>query len=307
MLQYSQIERLGAIVKIIHEGSYFSKDEILIRLERDYDIRTSLRTLERDFYFLETRAGIPINYCRSEKGYYIEKESESQVILFLQFSGRILLGKFFQGALKGFGELRDMIKPEEYFNYEGTHLIEPILMALRNREIIRFTHYNFKKDSKTKYTITPFQLREYDRRWYVVGLPEQESHIKTFGLSRISELETIGMAEASVVDYENQLEKFNRIVGLNYDGSDKEEIVRIAVTKHQYQYLRSLPLHPTQTFEKFLPDGRVVLMFTLIPNYELKMQFLKMGDQIEVLEPKFLREKIRRILHNGLRLYEEQS
>lgn len=305
MLQYSQIKRLEALVKIIHKATYVSKKELLNRLERDLEIFTSSRTLERDFQFLDTALGISIVYCHTEKGYFLEKESEDRVLLFLQFSGRILLGKFLQYALKDFEELQEMIKPEEYFKYEGTLLIEPILLALRNKQVIRFTHYNFKKKSQTKYTITPFQLREYDRRWYVVGLPENETHIKTFGLSRISDIETVGLADISVANYEKQLQKFNRIVGLNYDGSDKEEIVRIAISKHQYQYLRSLPLHPTQTFERYLSDGRVELTFILIPNYELKMQFLKMGDQVEVLEPKFLRDKMKKIITNSMKLYKK--
>lgn len=294
-------------MKLLHTTAYISKKQLLDRLEKDYSLASSSRTLERDFQFLATELGISVLYCHAEKGYFIERESSSQVLLFLKFSSSILFGQFLQNSLRDFGDLPALIKPESYYNYEGSLLIEPILLALRNKQIIRFTHFNFKRNSSSRYTITPFQLREYDRRWYVVGLPEGESHIKTFGLSRITDPEVVGSARYDISEFEDQLEKFDSIVGLNYDESEKKEIIRIAVTNHQYKYLRSLPLHFSQHFEKFLPDGRVLLTLTLIPNYELKMQFLKMGDQVEVLEPEFLRDEMKTIITNSSRLYEKDS
>ena len=275
------------------------------RMETDYEIPITPRTLERDLHLLKTEMGVEISYSHQERGYFIEEENEGQLFEFLQFAGRIFLGELFRDSLKDFKRLKKRVKPEDYSLYEGVEYMQPILLAVRNHLTIRFVHENFHRNTKTPYSITPLQLREYDRRWYVVGVPENEDHIKTFGLSRISNLSTTGLSSIRPSDFKMQLKKFDRIVGLNYDAADKAEIIRIAVSAKQYKYLKTLPLHPSQCLGKSHPDGTVELSFFLIPNYELKMQLLKLGDQLEVLEPAFLREEIKNTLKRSLEFYQK--
>src|SRR5690554_6057985 len=294
MANFTQFKRLEILIHIIRKHAYLSKKKIIKMMEEDYEIITTSRTLERDFKLLNLEMGIEISYDYTHKGYFIERDSEAQLFEFLQFAGRIFLGELFKESLTSFKELPNRVAPEDYTYYEGVAQMQPILLAIRSQSDIQFIHENFTRNSKTLYTITPLQLREYDRRWYVVGVPENEGHIKTFGLSRISNLKTRGLSLIRLFDFQEQLAKFDRIVGLNYDAADKAEFIRIAISKKQYKYLKTLPLHKSQHFEKSLPDGRVELSLFLIPNYELKMQLLKMGDQLEVLEPAFLRKEIKK-------------
>ncbi len=277
----------------------------MYRMERDYGIPITPRTLERDLHLLKTEMGVEISYCHQERGYFIEDESHDQLFEFLQFAGRIFLGELFRESLKDFKGLKRRVKPEDYSRYEGVEYMQPILLAVRNHLSIRFVHENFVRNTKTPYSITPLQLREYDRRWYVVGVPENEERIKTFGLSRISNLSTTGVSSIRRTDFTKQLKKFDKVVGLNYDAADKVELIRIAVSAKQYKYLKTLPLHPSQCLEKSFPDGSVELSMALIPNYELKMQLLKLGDQLEVLEPAFLREEIKNTLERSLGFYQK--
>ncbi len=304
MSNFSQIKRWDIIISLIRDRSFPSKKELMDRMEADYEISITARTLERDLYLLKTEMGVEISYNYHERGYFIEEESQNQLVDFLQFAGRIFLGELFRESLKDFKILKERVKPEDYSQYQGVEYMQPILLAVRNHLTIRFVHENFERNTKTLYTITPLQLREYDRRWYVVGVPENEDHIKTFGLSRISNLKTRGLSLIRLFDFQEQLAKFDRIVGLNYDAADKAEFIRIAISKKQYKYLKTLPLHKSQHFEKSLPDGRVELSLFLIPNYELKMQLLKMGDQLEVLEPAFLRKEIKKTLQRSLEFYQ---
>lgn len=303
MAKFIRIKRQEILISLIRNYPFISKKQLVERMENDYDIQITTRTLERDFTELKTELGIDISYNRYEKGYFIEEESKPQLVHFLQFAGRIFLGELFREALKDFEDLKKRIKPEDYSYYEGVEFMEPVLVAIRNHLDIGFIHENFQRNTKTPYRITPLQLREFDRRWYVVGVPEHEDHIKTFGLSRISNLKTLEPATIRLSDFEEQLKKFDRIVGLNYDGADKPKIIRIAIDSEQYKYLKTLPLHRSQKFEKTLPGNKVEVSFFLIPNYELKMQLLKMGDRVEVLEPLFLREEIKDTLENAFKNY----
>lgn len=304
MTKFTQIKRQEILLSLLRNYPFSTKNRLIERMQNDYDIRITARTLERDFSELKHELDIVISYDRYEKGYFIEEESKPQLVNFLQFAGRIFLGELFRDALKDFDDLKKRIKPEDYSYYEGVELMEPILLAIRNHLDIGFIHESFQRNTKTPYRITPLQLREFDRRWYVVGVPENEDHIKIFGLSRISNLKMLEPATLRFSDYEDQLKKFERVVGLNYDGADKPEIIRIAVDAEQYKYLRTLPLHRSQKYVQKLPDNRVEVSFFLIPNYELKMQLLKLGDRVEVLEPLFLRNEIKETLKNSLKRYE---
>lgn len=305
MANYAQIKRWEILIMLIKKQPYISKKELLRTLEADYEIATSYRTIERDLNLLATDFHVEITYDHQKKGYCVTEDHEEQVVEFLKYSGRIFLGEFFREALRDFDGLKDLIKPEYYSHYQGIEHIQTILLALRNHFKISFIHENFQKNTRKSYQITPLQLREFERRWYVVGVPENENHIKTFGLSRISNLKVLELTSLIPSEFIDQLKKFDRIVGLNYDASESAEIIQIVVSNQQYKYLKTLPLHSSQKLEEILPDGRVRLSLFLIPNYELNMHLLKMGDQVEVLKPLSLRENIKRIISRSLNLYKD--
>lgn len=66
----------------------------------------------------------------------------------------------------------------------------------------------------------------------------------------------------------------------------------------------SKPIHHTQEVLEFLQDGNAVLSIKVKPNFELIQQLLSYGDRVTVLEPKELREKIKRRIENNLRNYQ---
>ncbi|HUH35312.1 MAG TPA: WYL domain-containing protein [Moheibacter sp.] len=305
MAKYTQIKRWEIIIQLVERIPYISKQSLIDRMEEDHDIKITARTLERDLSSLATDFGVFVSYDRQQKGYFIAADNQEQVYDFLKFSGHIFMGEFFRETLKDFEDLKERIKPEDNADYAGSIHIQSILMALRSHREIGFVHENFQKNTLTPYQIVPLQLREYGRRWYVVGVPKGESHFKTFGLSRISQLKILGISSLDPLAFEEQLKKFDRIIGLNYNAAEKAETVRIVVSAEQYKYLKTLPLHFSQEHEKTLLDGRVQLKLFLIPNHELNMQLLKMGNQVEVLEPLFVRNQIIDLLRQSLALYQD--
>lgn len=303
MKKYSTIQRLEIILQLLEGYAYLSKNQLQDRLVEDYELEVAARTLERDLKALDTSFGIEVNYDREQRGYKINARVEERVVSFLKFAGRIHLGKLFQESLKDFDSLRDAVSTEDQSNFEGLAHIEPLLIAIQEERQVRFVHENYVKETFKNYCISPLQLKEFQGRWYVVGVPENEEKIKTFGLARISELNIESKAKIPVADFRPQLNNFLQVIGLNYDAAEKVEHVEIAVTENQYKYLKSLPLHQSQEFLGDYKNGRKKLGFWLLPNYELEMQLYKMGNQVEVLAPPSLRKKVKRTLTQTLKLY----
>lgn len=306
MANYQIIRRLETLIHLLKSFPNCSKDELMERLQADYDITVAARTLERDLKILNTDFGIEVCYNRMKNGYHINEQDKDQVVDFLQFAGRIYLGNLFQEGLKDFEILKNSVVLEDETNFEGVQHIQPILLAIKNRCMIGFVHENYQKQTKTNYHIIPLQLREYQGRWYAVGIPDGGNHIKTFGLARISELEILGVSEIRLASFEKQLKKFDNIIGLNYDAAEKAEEIELAVSQRQYKYMKSLPLHPTQKEGGKLPGGWVRVCLFLIPNYALKMQLLKLGNEVEVLSPAQLRTEIKKTLTQTLKRYNHE-
>lgn len=307
-------KRLNTMLHLLERKPYLSKQDILNYFEDIYDTFLSARTLERDFQTLEIDYHIAIKYDHTKKGYHLMTEDNDQITSFLTFAGRVYLAELFRKGLKDFQDLQKSIKLEDHSAFEGLEMVEPILMAIQQKLKVDFLHENYIKETVKKYRIAPLQIREYQGRWYVIGVPISNDksvnanvHIKSFGLARISGLKIIENFSFDTQIFDGQLKKFEQIIGLNYDEAEGREIIEIAVTKTQYKYLKSLPLHESQYKNKEMKDGRIKISLHLIPNFELKMKLLKLGAQIEVLSPDYLREEIKISLTQSLKQYKDEK
>ncbi len=307
-------KRLDTLIHILERQPFISKQGILDYFERFHDVELSARTIERDFQSLARDYHIAVNYNRTKRGYHLNTEDNEQITSFLTFAGRVYLSELFRKGLKDFQDLRKSIKLEDHSEFEGLEMVEPLFTAIQQNLIVEFVHENYIKKTIKNYRIAPLQLREYQGRWYVVGIPlpknnklSKDAIIKSFGLARVRQLKIAENFSFSVDRFKEQLKKFEQIIGLNYDEAEQQEIIEIAVTKHQYKYLESLPLHSSQYKKEEMRDGRIKISLHLIPNFELKMQLLKLGEQIEVLSPQYLRNQIKESLTQSLKQYRNEK
>jgi predicted DNA-binding transcriptional regulator YafY len=68
-------------------------------------------------------------------------------------------------------------------------------------------------------------------------------------------------------------------------------------------YVITKPLHNTQRLIKTNDDGSIIIHLLVIENYELDRLLLGFGAGLEVLQPERLRNRMRRILKEGLERY----
>ena len=307
MAGYKLLKRLEIIIHLLDAFPHASKENLMNRLSNDYDIQLTNRTLERDFKALETDFGIGLHYDAQKNGYILDHRDRERVQSFFKYVELVHLGELFKENLQDFELLREKVILEDSVQFKGIQHIKPLLLAIKQRKTIGFVYENYTRETLKNYEICPLQIREYANRWYVIGVPLGSDHIRTFGLDRINELSSKELISIKVEDFELQLNKFHSIVGLNYNEAEKVECVLLAVTPKQYKYLHSLPLHHSQHLEKERTDGRLELTYYVIPNYELKMQLLKMGPKIEVLQPSWLREEIKTSLQLALKQYNHEK
>ena len=90
----------------------------------------------------------------------------------------------------------------------------------------------------------------------------------------------------------NAEEFFKDYYGIIINDEDFDvEPVALRVNAWQSNYLRTLPLHHTQT-EVERNDEYSIFEYRLCPSFDFRQKLLSMGAAVEVLAPKALREEI---------------
>jgi predicted DNA-binding transcriptional regulator YafY len=292
MAGYKLLKRLEILIDILQQRPGITKSAILDRLQDRHDVATSERTIERDFKALADEFGIEVNYSKETNGYSMDTENQERIQSLLKFIELIHIGELFKEGLDDFELLKDKIELEDSSKFKGIGYLKDILLAIKKNRQIQFTHENYWKETEKEYTISPLLLKEYLNRWYVVGVPLNGDEIRTFGIDRMENFKIGNVSKIKREDYENQLDQFINIIGLNYTAHHEVEKVVLSVYSKQIKYLESLPLHHSQKIE--IEEGAEYgfVTYHLIPNYEFEIEILKMNSMVQVLEPVWFREKI---------------
>ena len=162
----------------------------------------------------------------------------------------------------------------------------------------------YKPFSRNEFTsnIHPYHLRQYNRRWYVFAYSEDKEDILNFPLDRITKLEHLSKPYIDTdIDFD---EYFDDIVGVsNYKNTAVEKVV-LKVSNKSIDYIRTKPLHWTQTELKELgTESHTFIQLKLKVNTELKMLLFSYNDAIEVVEPLWLVEEFRKKIKNMSDIY----
>ena len=198
-------------------------------------------------------------------------------------------------------DTQKVISYDTNIDYSGYDKIQPIYNAIVNRRVLEIEYAPFEK-SRYKLKFHPYYLKQYNNRWFTFGL-NQKLKIPEWNLAldRIIDLKEVNDDyQETQIDWE---EYFYDIIGVTTPRDKKPEKVEVLFTKQQANYVRTKPLHPTQK-AKLQKDGKLLVTLTLIPNYELEMTLLSYGENVAVISPNYLCNKLKIRLKDALKIYE---
>jgi len=294
--------RIQYIIQYIYDTHFPSKNN-MIEILRDNDFLISPRTFDRDLERIRADFGLVILYDKQKDGYYIHKDKSVKVASFFKFLEIVTVADIFSASLKDSSKILDYVSFDDSKSFKGVHNLKSILIAISLNQQIRFVHENYANKTLKDYIISPLLLKEYENRWYVIGIPDETNEIRTFGLDRITNIILGETTSIRKTDYKQQLAIFNSIIGLDYENSKPIEI-RLRVNELHINYMRSLPIHHSQVIHDTKnEEGQHFVDFFLVPNYEFKSQVLKMGVEAVVISPETLKVEIKGMLKAALKQY----
>jgi predicted DNA-binding transcriptional regulator YafY len=299
MSKHGTIRRYTLIIEKISRKQYPSFKAIKDYLF-DQGFEVSARTIQRDIEQIRFEFGIEIKYDRLRNGYFIDEDSSINIESFLRFLEIVSTADLLTESLKDSKDTLNYITFESQGNLKGIENLKSLLFAIRNHRKISFSHENFETGKTRKYSLKPYILREYQNRWYVIGIIGNLNEFRTFGIDRIENLE-IKSYTFEPDKKKNPIELFENIVGLTYAINKLEEVI-LSFTPLQGKYIKALPLHKSQ---EIIVDNEkeLVIKLRIIPNFEFEQKILMLGDAVKVIEPEWLAEEIKNVLQNSLKKY----
>ena len=172
----------------------------------------------------------------------------------------------------------------------GQEYLEPILEAMKKNRFIHITYYNYWRENTREHYVMPLCVKLFRQRWYMIGRKWPSGSDLVYCLDRIRDFRLSSHIFEYPTDFSPQ-EYFEGCIGvITGDGCDIQK-VRLKVSSGQANYFRDLPLHESQE-ETEQTEDYSIFEYQLRPTFDFQQEILRNGEDVEVIEPIWLRKEI---------------
>jgi predicted DNA-binding transcriptional regulator YafY len=280
------------ILKVVFESVFAISKTKLLNILSENHIGVSKRTLER--YLKDLIDSFFIEFSVDKKGYVRNKLiDEKEATLYLQYLNVNMLTQNLINFSENSSKHQKYIISENIV-FKGTVHIETILNAFEQHKELTFM-YHKQYAEKEEREVIPLFLKEYQKRWYLIGLDKnRNTELRTFGLDRIENLKTHKTLE-KIVDIDTYKQAFKGVIGLDLRPINPEYPnpikVLIKAKAQQPYYFKSLPLHESQKIVKETKEY-TLFEYEILINFEFTQHLNMYQPFLEVMEPEWLRNRM---------------
>ena len=264
-----------------------------------------LRTFHEYRKGIKEMFGVDIECDRSKNVYYVKNPE----VLDNNKLAKWLLRKYsIPQDFATFNGMKDRILLEEI--PMGRAFLDTVMEAMRTNAELLIDYQRYQDEQREEhlrtFTMQPYALKVYNRRWYLLGFLKEDNDIRTIALDRVIDMEALPNKYEMPADFDAR-KHFANVVGIYVDKDLPVEKVRIKVYGAQADYLRSVPLHGSQSEGRSKHGEYAEFTYRLCITPDLVTQLLAMGDKVEVLEPKGLIDNIKNVLQLTIKNYGEKE
>ncbi|MBR9859989.1 WYL domain-containing protein [bacterium] len=289
--------------EFIEQNPMCSKQDIIRYMENELDELLSIRTFER----MKNEVGdlgYDITYHNEDgkRGYTIEKDESVVFANMDEYVQHAMSFGFMVESLEDVSEMKKLVRLTKTLR-KGLENLPGLMTACLNRKVIKFDHLTYQTGESVNKEIKPLQLREYQGRWYVVGLinEEGEEHLRSFGVDRIENL-VITKRGFRKTKQQDPDEYYAPLMGMwSMDDEDPVKVV-LEVDAKNWRWIDSLPWHDSQKLES---EKEGVVKFSLLvkPTLDLQRRIMQWAPEVKVLKPVWYRNQIKKVYADGLSTY----
>jgi predicted DNA-binding transcriptional regulator YafY len=187
-------------------------------------------------------------------------------------------------------------------NLKGLHFFDELYQSIVKNVALKIVYHSFKSQVPSEFIYYPFALKEFNNRWFLVGVRAKNNQIQHLALDRIV---SVGY-DFSAPEVSNTFdgdEYYKDIVGVTVNNVRPSKI-DLWIDAENAPYVLTKPLHSSQTLVRENGDKSVVIRLKLKVNFEFERLVLGYGESIEVLHPAKLRARIKSKLQEATARYD---
>lgn len=269
----------------------------------DNPITLSEETIKKDISHLRNYFSAPIDYDKSNNFYYYQINDYTFLSLgndlIEKLINNIKIHYLFSGRVK----LEDFIQFETITSGAGWGNVPIIANAIYKKKIIRIKYKPVNQEKIKEYVLHPYLLKENRNSWYLLCKKDGERNIRTFALSRIEGKPEITKEKFNKDKNFNSDTYFSGSIGITAQTGEPAQII-LSFTPQQAEYLLAKPLHKSQeVIRNNKQEFRIKIVVE--PTYELFANILSYGENVVVISPDDIKEKIMDQLSNSLKNYSQ--
>ena len=187
---------------------------------------------------------------------------------------------------------KEIISFESNLDYTGAKHIPTLYNAIQNRKSLKLTYQDFKSPIAYEIEIHPQYLKQFNSRWFIMSFMDKWADKPQINaLDRIVEIEESITKYRTVKDFDWE-DYFSDMVGVSRSEGKPGEVKILILNEVQAAYINTKPIHQSQKKIKKV-EGGYETSITVIPNIELEKLILSFGENVKVLSPVSLKEKMK--------------
>ena len=172
----------------------------------------------------------------------------------------------------------------------GQDFLATVMEAMKKSRLLEITYKGYWKEHESTFRVAPYCVKLFRQRWYMVGNSVYENKIRIYSLDRVLEAKPTDEPFVYPKDFSPEA-FFEGCFGVIRGDGTQIETVKLKVSANQANYLRSLPLHPSQ--KELVHTGEYSIFSVEVrPTFDFQQELLWNGDALEVLEPLWLRKEM---------------
>lgn len=185
---------------------------------------------------------------------------------------------------------KPVLQWEQNMDYVGLKWLKPLYDAIRAGCCVLIDYQDFSASQSTRYEVSPYLLREYNNRWFLLGRAAGWQEGRPFPLDRMLNVTALPNLRCHP-DQTDWSTEFADVVGVTRIAKNSVETLVLRVHLPRARYVDTKPLHQSQD-ELARTATYVDFQYRLRWNNELVSQILSLGPDAELLEPAHRREEI---------------
>lgn len=198
------------------------------------------------------------------------------------------------------GNAENLVSFGQNEQLKGIEFLSYIIDATINHQTLEI-EYISANGNYHKHILHPYFVKQYNGRWYLFGLDNDEERIKNLAFDRLQSIKNsnIEFRKNDIIDFNTY---FDSVVGVTVPYSSEAELVDITLrfSPKRFKYVTSKPIHKSQTT---INEGECIISLHLYNTLELEQQIFSFGPDVEVIEPIWFREHIAKKIAECMKKY----